>query len=221
MEKPVIVTVEPMFYFNSVRTFTTILTTVLCHQIGVLASTAARLELPFLTFDIDNCRWLDVETPVFTGECDASVKTFMDDESLTALCTDVTTVYVTPDSFWFYALDEDGMPMTTQVIPLDVIHDHKPYANDQVINKLTALREDSQALNVQWAENEAVDWSEAEGLVRMLKALGGYEVHKIQPVSQILNYTLKHDEWDSGEVANWPSMLVESIDLFLGGHQAA
>ena len=75
-------------------------------------------------------------------------------------------------------------------------------------------------LNEAWEENEGLDWQEAEDLVSMLRktetdngAASELEVLR----SEILAYCDDNEDWDSGEVARWPNLIMIALDYNSAG----
>ena len=68
------------------------------------------------------------------------------------------------------------------------------------------------SVNNNWSEKEAVDWSEAEQLVSMCKAIPDQIAHLMPGVIGILEYAQALDDWDSGEVASWPDTIRSDIE---------
>lgn len=60
-----------------------------------------------------------------------------------------------------------------------------------------------------WENNESVDWQEAEDLVAMLEQMPHEDRGKLQ---SILDYAEANDDWDSGVVAEWPSIVSSYLE---------
>lgn len=65
-----------------------------------------------------------------------------------------------------------------------------------------------------WAAKESVDWSEAEQIIKRCKSIPKDEIEQfnLSDITEIVTYSERHDEWDSGEVCNWPTRLMACID---------
>lgn len=65
-------------------------------------------------------------------------------------------------------------------------------------------------LDSNWSEEESIDWEEAENLVRCMNQMPE-EIKQTAAISQILDYANENSDWDSGEVANWPQSIIDSL----------
>ena len=79
------------------------------------------------------------------------------------------------------------------------------------------LTELARRLEKDWAENERVDWDEAEQLVALCRAIPTQERSAYPQIEQLVDYATGEEEWDSGYVAGWPYAIL--TDLSLMDHQ--
>lgn len=61
-------------------------------------------------------------------------------------------------------------------------------------------------------EQEAVDWCEAKELVGLIKGLPVEERHQLLELNLILAHAEQNEDWDSGDVAKWPDMIIECME---------
>ena len=69
-------------------------------------------------------------------------------------------------------------------------------------------------VDAKWGSNESVDWSEAESLVRLVKKahrIAAHESKLYSVLNNIIMHTRNFEDWDSGEVGNWPTLIIEAI----------
>ncbi len=67
------------------------------------------------------------------------------------------------------------------------------------------------AIELDWQQHEAVARSQAEQLVAELK--GDVWAEQIPEFNDIINYAAAHEDWDSGVVANWPSTIINQLEM--------
>mgnify|MGYP003638488906 CR=1 FL=1 len=72
--------------------------------------------------------------------------------------------------------------------------------------------------NKRWEQKECLDWSEAEELVELIRPIPLMDITKFKELSQILEYADFTEEWDSGYVANWPDLIIASIQRELSSN---
>ncbi|MEZ9701228.1 hypothetical protein AB4455_06120 [Vibrio sp. 10N.261.46.E12] len=66
-----------------------------------------------------------------------------------------------------------------------------------------------------WEANEGVDWEQAEMLIeKCQKDIPAELLEKLPTVQSILSYVDENDEWDSGEVAGWPTEIRTELESF-------
>lgn len=68
----------------------------------------------------------------------------------------------------------------------------------------------AEEVEANWENNESVDWQEAEDLVTMLERMPQEDRGELQ---FILDYAEANDDWDSGVVAEWPSIISSYLDV--------
>jgi len=64
----------------------------------------------------------------------------------------------------------------------------------------------------EWEANEGVDWEQAEDLVERLGQMAIEDKTYCRRILEILDYTRENDEWDSGEVARFPTLIREDLE---------
>lgn len=62
-----------------------------------------------------------------------------------------------------------------------------------------------------WKANEHLEWSDAEDLVGLLKEMKNLPKNTKSVADAILKYAKANDDWDSGEVANWPNDILKAL----------
>ncbi|MDC8832845.1 hypothetical protein [Alteromonas gilva] len=80
--------------------------------------------------------------------------------------------------------------------------------NIQSVKQVIELHDAAQTFNRRWEENEAIDWSEAEEFVALIKSLPSEIKNTRSEIQEILDHTDHNDDWDSDEVANWPELII-------------
>lgn len=70
----------------------------------------------------------------------------------------------------------------------------------------------AEAINKSWIELERLDWSEAEQLVEECKKIPQEQLADLLNISEIITYANEYEDWDSGEVANWPEVIRTDIE---------
>jgi len=87
--------------------------------------------------------------------------------------------------------------------------------NIETTKQLVELKTAALILNKSWTERQSIDWSEAEEFVELINKLPE-EVKKTHPeISNILEHALENEDWDSGQVANWPDTVI-ALTVSLG-----
>lgn len=68
------------------------------------------------------------------------------------------------------------------------------------------------AINDAWIENEAIDWSEAEQLVSLVRhELNSVHSDALSDLYRIIAYADTFEEWDCEEVARWPALIMLTL----------
>lgn len=80
--------------------------------------------------------------------------------------------------------------------------------NIEIIKHVAVLHKAAQTLNERWGARECIDWSEAEEFVELINDLPSDIKSDQSEISVILDYSIQNDDWDSGEVANWPDAVI-------------
>ena len=80
-----------------------------------------------------------------------------------------------------------------------------------IMGKLKSLQCLAEGINKSWEENESVEWSEAEQLVQEFQKIPSHLLNRMPGVRDILYYAQNNEDWDSGEVANWPVIIKEEL----------
>ncbi|WP_273208708.1 hypothetical protein [Marinobacter subterrani] len=75
-------------------------------------------------------------------------------------------------------------------------------------NTLTRL---ARAINESWEARESVDWQEAEDMIGALQTLDRAILDASPDLRDILDYASEEDDWDSGEVATWPTRIEAAL----------
>lgn len=73
-------------------------------------------------------------------------------------------------------------------------------------------------IDVSWEAKEAVEWSEAEQLISELKNMDGSDRAHHEGLTDILVYAHCVEDWDSGNVANWPSAILAALKKPISRH---
>ena len=69
------------------------------------------------------------------------------------------------------------------------------------------------ACNAEWEAREAIDWQEAEDLIKTIRTIPPKLRAEIPDLEPII-YLSHVEEWDSGMVAQWPDQIIKAIDAF-------
>ncbi|MCG9579071.1 hypothetical protein L1D14_22990 [Vibrio tubiashii] len=69
----------------------------------------------------------------------------------------------------------------------------------------------AQQCELDWSQSESVDWSEAEELVQNCKNLDSLYLTKYSQIQDIIDYSNENLDWDSSEVASWPSTIIREL----------
>lgn len=80
--------------------------------------------------------------------------------------------------------------------------------NIDTILQVVGIHKTAETINGHWEAREQVDWSEAEELVSLLEALPEEIKTNNLDIAGILEYVAQYDDWDSGDVANWPATVI-------------
>lgn len=62
-----------------------------------------------------------------------------------------------------------------------------------------------------WEEAEAVDWNDAEMIVKYIQHLSPDVLTKYPMLQGIKTSAATYENWDSGEVGLWPEIVIESL----------
>ncbi len=73
-----------------------------------------------------------------------------------------------------------------------------------------SLYELATSINNAWIESNAIDWSEAEQLVRECSQIE--DLSTLPNIKAILKYADENDEWDSEIVARWTDEIILDLD---------
>jgi hypothetical protein len=82
------------------------------------------------------------------------------------------------------------------------------------MQKLQSLYQLSEALDKSWCENERLEYDEAELLIDECKRLNSELLCHLPSLPKIIAYSIENDDWDSGEVANWPTIIRDDINKY-------
>jgi hypothetical protein len=87
------------------------------------------------------------------------------------------------------------------------------YAIIAVEGSLERLRDGAAACLEGWGSEEAIDWTDATALVeRCKKALNDAGKATKPLLKKITEYANAIEDWDSGEVANWPLQILDALE---------
>ena len=79
-------------------------------------------------------------------------------------------------------------------------------------NELEALKNYAVSCNRLWAENEGVEWDEAESLVELCKKAVNLAGTETKPLLKgIIQYAAIHSDLDSCDVGGWPDEILEAL----------
>lgn len=68
------------------------------------------------------------------------------------------------------------------------------------------------AINDSWKEREAIDWAEAEQLVRLVQhELNGEHKDVLSELLGIVAYADSYEDWDCEEVGQWPERILSAL----------
>lgn len=73
---------------------------------------------------------------------------------------------------------------------------------------LTAIQALAEEIDTSWEELGRLDWSEAEQLVTQLRQLDAATLKKYPELAQIIAYADSYEDWDSGYVVTWPTLIM-------------
>jgi len=68
-------------------------------------------------------------------------------------------------------------------------------------------------INAYWHSREAVDWNQAEALVRHCRSHTSNHSETPLTLRQIIDYADAHDDWDSGIVCQWPDEIIAALSV--------
>lgn len=81
-------------------------------------------------------------------------------------------------------------------------------------NKIEKLKLSCHALNEIWEENEKVSFQEAEDLINLVLSSLGKDLPNYLNIKEIVDYVRKNEDWDSGIIASWPSVILSDLDKY-------
>ncbi|MEZ9708604.1 hypothetical protein AB4254_07990 [Vibrio breoganii] len=76
----------------------------------------------------------------------------------------------------------------------------------------TELFELATSYNKSWEENSGFKWNEAEHLVEASSTLDADVLSQCPAIQELLNYAQDEDEWDCGDIGNWPSIIIKELN---------
>lgn len=125
-----------------------------------------------------------------------------------------TTLIIREEGFEFEALDENGdCLLTSDIVPFHSLGNDSAYYSDSDYLTLEASRGMARRCNAEWEAREAIDWQEAEDLIKTIRTIPPKlraEIPELEPII----YLSHVEEWDSGMVAQWPDQIIRAIDAF-------
>lgn len=83
------------------------------------------------------------------------------------------------------------------------------------MERLISLQNLARSIDESWVAEESVEWSEAEQLVQECQKLPTALLNRLPGVRDILCYAKNNEEWDSGEVANWPAIMQKELERLI------
>lgn len=73
----------------------------------------------------------------------------------------------------------------------------------------------AKSIGASWEECSSIDWNQAEELVNTCR-MAPVAVRAQSPeIESVLSHADSQPDWDSGEVAQWPALLVEGTDRLI------
>ena len=79
------------------------------------------------------------------------------------------------------------------------------------VNTMNSIFRFAQAVDQDWQDNQAIDWSQAEALVDSLRSIEAAVVIKLPGITSIIDYAVNTEDWDSCYVASWPGTVMEDF----------
>ena len=76
---------------------------------------------------------------------------------------------------------------------------------------LVHLKKSCETYDEMWESNEQVDWTQAEALVALLKRIKNVLPEHTKAVATTIFAHARSADWDSGEVGNWPALLLAAL----------
>jgi hypothetical protein len=132
--------------------------------------------------------------------------------------TDVKTRLVIQNEGFYFETVPNGnyeSTLSTCQVPFHCLQDDSTYHYDSEYLILSSARVLAREFNDEWAEFCSVNWEQAEYLVETLKAIPPDLIALMPDIKLIVDYADAKDEWDSGEVASWPELIIKAIGEFL------
>ena len=125
-----------------------------------------------------------------------------------------TTLIIREEGFEFEAIDENGDSLlTSDIVPFHSLGNDSAYYSDSDYLTLEASRGLARRCNAEWEAREAIDWQEAEDLIKTIRTIPPKLRAGIPDLEPII-YLSHVEEWDSGMVAQWPDQIIKAIDAF-------
>ncbi len=63
-----------------------------------------------------------------------------------------------------------------------------------------------------WLADVSIDWEQAEHLVEACSLLTPETLEHCEHIKGIVDYAAQNDEWDSGDVKEWPTLIISDLN---------
>lgn len=80
---------------------------------------------------------------------------------------------------------------------------------NEIIDAKTLI-DAAKTFNARWAEREGLEWDEAEELISLVYQYLSHADN--QALMEFAQYTRETEDWDSGEIANLPDLILSELD---------
>lgn len=195
-----------------------VITETLKVKILELAKVRAQVDAEIITFIVPDVLWIDCEEFI-TPENESDTESTLSELSLYQIATNNTQMVVRDDGFYFEAYcaepEYEEVLFSSDIVPFHALLSSDLHSLSNLYEPLYALRSAANSAYTTWSKNGAVNWQEAEDLVKYINAITPEFLSQMPALTEITRYASTAENWGSGDVAVWPETILKATyDFF-------